>query len=101
MKRFGYPVLLSAVYVTAMILLFSSNYSKENSFLYPTAPADSLLAEPAESSPEVPEVPVSTVEPVTLKETDSPISLPKTNPSPATPVVDSDHHHSPESSEVE
>ncbi len=98
MKRFGYPVLLSAVYVTAMILLFSSNYSKEHTFLYPDAPADSLLAEPATSSPEAP---VPTVEPAALKKTHSLTSLPSTDPSPVNPPVDTNHHHSPESSEVE
>lgn len=35
-KRFGLPMLVSAVYISAMILIFSTDYSQEYSFLYPT-----------------------------------------------------------------
>ena len=35
MKRFGLPILLSAVYVGLLLLVFSSDFSKEHSFLLP------------------------------------------------------------------
>lgn len=42
-KRFGLPALVSTVYLSAMILIFSTDYSKEKNFLYPTPDKDSRL----------------------------------------------------------
>ena len=40
MKRFGIPVLLSAVYVFLMVLVFSSEFGQNNSFFLPDQKTD-------------------------------------------------------------
>ena len=95
MKRFGFPAILSAAYVTALVLIFSSNYSKENSFLYP-ADSDAKV----EKATIIP----NQIRSVQDQETKTPVTLSTT---PKEEVVDSvpatepeSDHHSPESSEV-
>lgn len=96
MKRFGFPILFSAIYVTAMFFVFSSDYSKENTFLYPKTEQEPVESPSSEGESAV----------VPLKKTPIPIEVQtppaeeEGNKQPATLEPDSDHH-SPEGSDSE
>ena len=95
MKRFGFPAILSAVYVTALVLIFSSNYSKENSFLYPAdsnAQVEKATIIPNQIRATSDQKPTAPVTLSTTSEEEVVDSVPPSEP-------ESDHH-SPESSEV-
>lgn len=97
MKRFGLPILLSAIYVTVMLLVFSSDYSKENTFLYPDN-VQEVADIPSSDEEEVDEPspkPIPSIAIAPSTEGEDP------DQKPATPVQAEPAHHSPEAPDGE
>ncbi len=96
MKRYGLPVLLSAIYVTAMFFVFSSDYSKENTFLYPDVTQE-MDSSPSSEGPILVDQPSETPNRIELSSPSEGEDSEKELPSQ--PERHSPEHHSPEASE--
>lgn len=57
MKRFVLPALISTIYLTVMIGVFSTDYSQEKGFLFPTKSAESASDAMQEASHPYPVAP--------------------------------------------